>query len=90
MAQFNNTIYSNAKLLVDYLKAKAVGKTFKINSRLTYPHGKMINAKVVNIREGYPGTVFPSVDFIATFSDGFKAEFNTLAHGFYADHYQEF
>jgi hypothetical protein len=90
MAQFNNTIYSNAKLLVDYLKEKAAGKTFKMKGSLIYSHGKMVKIKVTNIREGYPGTVFPSVDFIATFSDGYKAEYNTLAHGFYADHYQEF
>ena len=74
-----------AKFLQNY-----IGHTFNVLFSLEYPHGRMKKAKLLSVREptghGWNG----NVEFEATFSDGYKANYCTSPDGFVCEFEKQF
>ena len=81
---FSNEIYCNEDKLCELLR-KHVGRVFKVKKSLDYPHGRIKSKKLLSVTDGVRNCVCAGVEFEATFTDGFRANYCTLAQGFYLD-----
>lgn len=80
-----NTITSSYKEIADYIE-NCIGKEVKLHNSLEYPHGKMDAGKITRIKRGATGCQPGIVFFMATFTDGFKAEYVTDLFEFFIDY----
>lgn len=68
---------------------KKIGKMFKVERSLDYPHGKMKSGKLLKVLDVTPGLVGASVLVKYTFSDGFKSDYVSSARGFVLDYWEQ-
>lgn len=68
---------------------KKIGKRFKVERSLDYPHGKMKSGELLKVLDGMPGLSWAEVSVRYTFSDGFKADYVSPARGFVLDYWEQ-
>lgn len=77
-----------SKELDDYMET-CVGETFKVHDSLDYPHGRIVSGTITRVRSGNARSKSGVVYWMATFSDGYKAEYATDLVPFFDEHYAE-
>lgn len=76
------------KELDDYMET-CVGESFKVHDSLDYPHGRIVFGTITRVQRGTTPYQSGVVYWMATFSDGYKAEYATDLGPFFDEHYAE-
>ena len=88
IAKPNVYTFNSYKEIADYVE-NCTGKEVKLREPLEYPHGKMITGKITRIQRGKTDCQSGLVFFMATFTDGFQAEYATNLFAFFFDYNEQ-
>ena len=87
--KFKKEMRTNPMMCAKFLK-NYIGRKFEVLFSLEYPHGRMVSARLLSVREPDVKGWGSNVEFEAEFPDGYKANYCMSADGFFCEFERQF